>query len=220
MCGLEPLLSVGEQLAGRLAKIRALASEVDEKADQVAKLRYDKTKRDVSFKYGQKVILFTDRFEVGSRKLQTLSSGLFTVIEQVSPVNVKIRKDPTGKVQRVHVLRVQLFKARSSFLEMASSSNTPIAKSAPRRASPTERKSEIVHVLPTRSESQPHVIESIGNDVKPIILQKKLGTEGTKFQVQHFAPAPAIVREWVDTSDLDSELIREFDRSQRRARRR
>jgi hypothetical protein len=126
----------GEQLAGRLAKVRALAGEAHEKADQVAKLQYDQKKIDVTFKKGQKVILFTDRYELDSRKLQTRFSGLFTVIEQVSPVNVTVSEDSTGKAQRVHVLWIQLFKPRSSFLEMSSSSSKiPAARATPRRAS-------------------------------------------------------------------------------------
>ena len=45
-------------------------------------------------------------------------SGPHTVLQQISPVNVRIQSDETGTVQTVHVLRLRLFVPRISSLAL------------------------------------------------------------------------------------------------------
>jgi hypothetical protein len=92
----------GDELVERLAKAHDFSQQARSDAELLMKEQYDKDKKEVTFEAGQKVILFTDKFERGLRKLQTRMS-LHTVVEQVSPVNVEIQCEKTGRVQTVHV---------------------------------------------------------------------------------------------------------------------
>ena len=93
-------------------KIWDAIREHQAKASLRIKRYYDRGRKAVVFRANQKVILFTDRFEPGNRKLQSPFS-IHTVVGMPTPLTVRIRHPSTGKESTVHVRRLQSFPSSS-----------------------------------------------------------------------------------------------------------
>ena len=80
----------------------------------VDKVRYDKKRRHVEFKVGDKVLLYDpSRRKQHCKKLSHDFIGPYTIIDKLSPVNYKIdRKKPDAPDEVVHVERLSPFQER------------------------------------------------------------------------------------------------------------
>ena len=83
------------------------------KASLRIKKYYDRGRKQVIFHPNQQVILFTDRYEPGNRKLQSPFS-FHTVVGMPTPLTVRIRHPGTGNESTVHVRRLQLFPSSTA----------------------------------------------------------------------------------------------------------
>jgi len=108
-------------LVRRLHETIKFARENEKQSERDMKARYDKGRKEMKYGPGELVILDTNTYKIGPRKLQTrFSPFLFEVVEQTSPVNVKLRHPHTGDTFIRNVAHVSPFKLRPSHLDMAS----------------------------------------------------------------------------------------------------
>lgn len=96
-----------------LQRLRETFQTVDlaqAKAHDVHRSRYNKLHKDVVLKPSQLVLLYVPRYKPGkSRKSQRAWTGPHRVLDQPDPLHAKIVNLFTGKVQFVHVARLQLY---------------------------------------------------------------------------------------------------------------
>lgn len=115
-----PSSPFSEQFISRIDHCRRLARLHTEACQQDRKLRYDATHRDVQFRPGDQVLLWTPVRKPGlCEKFLHRFIGPYTVLEETSPVNYRVTPctAPTDRRYRgteiVHVSRLKPFTARS-----------------------------------------------------------------------------------------------------------
>jgi len=96
-----------QELKERLRATNRLARE-HIKDENVKAKQYDKKAREITFKVSDKVLVYDETLRRGrSKKLESLWTGLYTIIEKNSKVNYTVRKD--RKTARIHVNRLKSF---------------------------------------------------------------------------------------------------------------
>jgi len=100
-----------DDYAQELERLRAtnrLAREHIKDEKVKAKLQYDKKAREITFQVGDKVLIFDETLRRGrSKKLKSLWTGPYQIIEKYSEVNYTVKKD--RKTTRIHVNRLKPF---------------------------------------------------------------------------------------------------------------
>jgi len=97
-----------QELKERLRATNQLAREHVKDEKIKAKLQYDKNTKEISFKVGDKVLVFDETLRRGrSKKLESLWTGPYKIIEKHSKVNYTIKKG--RKTTRIHVNRLKPF---------------------------------------------------------------------------------------------------------------
>ena len=121
----------GQNNVAKFNKVWQLARSTQHKTDQRKKRNHDRTHKSVTFSPGERVILFTDQYAKGSRKLQTPFSE-WVVLGMPSPLTVRIKQPITNRTQLVDVRRLSKMSfatsaspARSLSLEHKSYSPPP-----------------------------------------------------------------------------------------------
>jgi len=97
-----------QELKERLRATNRLAREHVKDEKTKAKIQYDKGAKETTFKVGDKILMFDETLRRGrSKKLESLWTGPYTIIEKNSKVNYTIKKG--RKTMRVHVNRLKQF---------------------------------------------------------------------------------------------------------------
>lgn len=120
------------QLVKRLQEAYAKLNRDKIQERDVYKTYYDKTHKNVSFKVGDFVMLFTPRTEQGlTTKFLPRWTGPFKVTHKVNPVNYRLE----DHAHPVHVQRLRPYRPWSPFANFASTLN-PIATRTSSRYKP------------------------------------------------------------------------------------
>jgi len=97
-----------QELKERLRATNRLAREHIKDEKTKAKIHYDKKAKEIAFKVGDKVLIYDETLRRGrSKKLESLWTGPYTIIEKNSKVNYTVKKG--RKTTRVHVNRLKPF---------------------------------------------------------------------------------------------------------------
>ena len=112
--GLTDQKNYADTLIDHLMKIRKIAIENLEQSQQRNKNYYDKKRRDIKFKVGQKVLVFTPLRKVGkSEKLMHNWYGPYEIIEVMSPLVYKLQHlEKRNKIDLVHISRIKVYESR------------------------------------------------------------------------------------------------------------
>jgi len=97
-----------QELKERLRATNRLAREHVKDEKIKAKLQYDKKAKEITFKVGDKVLVYDETLRRGrSKKLESLWTGPYKITEKHSKVNYTIKKG--RKTTRIHVNRLKPF---------------------------------------------------------------------------------------------------------------
>jgi transposase InsO family protein len=171
------------------------AIEAQAAYNQTMKQKYDSKQKDTEFSVGDLVLLYTPKFEEGSRKLQSVYSGPFKVIEKVNDLNYRIKNPHSNKEQRVNIRRIILYNPPRED-DIVDKNMTP------EKVEKTISKNDLVK-------------EQQKTEPTPEIIDKRLTESGCEYKL-----SIGSFSEWKSKSIIPKELIIQFENKRRNQRKR
>jgi len=134
-----PLPDYVHQLQQRLVRVYDLVRDHAAVAADRHAAAYNRRHRDISYSVGDLVFLHTPRPQVGAaRKLQSLWTGPWTVVERVGPLNYVVRLNDSERTQLVPITRLKPATSRAHHLADVAPTDVPPADAIPADVPPAD----------------------------------------------------------------------------------